>query len=185
VPNVARNVTFIIRTSRAGSEGFLKQVQEAVWSVNPNLPVAALQTMADLHNKSLARTSFTLVMLAIAGTMALVLGVIGIYGVIAYTVSQRSRELGIRMALGAQPAEVRRMFLSYGLLLTSVGIGAGLAAAAGLSRLMSSLLFGVTPLDPATFALTAVVLFAVTIGACYIPARRAASIDPIETLRGD
>ena len=185
VPNVMRNVTFIIRTARAGSEGFLKQVQEAVWSVNPNLPVAALQTMADLHNKSLARTSFTLVMLAIAGTMALVLGVIGIYGVIAYTVSQRSRELGIRMALGARPAEVRRMFLRYGVVSTGVGISIGLTAAAGLSRLMSSLLFGVTALDPATFALTAAVLFVVTIAACYIPARRAASIDPIETLRGD
>jgi len=185
VPNVMRNVTFTIRTSRAGTEGFLRQVQEAVWSVNPNLPVAALQTVADLHNKSLARTSFTLVMLAIAGTMALILGVIGIYGVIAYTVSQRSRELGIRIALGAQPAEVRRIFLRYGLVLTGAGIGAGLAVAAGLSKLMSSLLFGVTPLDPATFALTAVVLMAVTMSACYFPARRAATIDPINTLRGD
>ena len=184
VPNVMRNVTFTIRTPRAGTEGFMKQVQEAVWSVNPNLPVAALQTMADLHNKSLARSSFTLVMLALAGTMALILGVIGIYGVIAYTVSQRSRELGIRMALGARPAEIRRMFLRYGLVLTSVGVSAGLTAAAGLSRLMSSLLFGVTALDPITFALTAAVLFGVTMAACYIPARRAASIDPIETLRG-
>ena len=153
--------------------------------MNPNLPVAPLQTMADLHNKSLARTSFTLVMLAIAGTMALVLGVIGIYGVVAYTVSQRSRELGIRMALGARPAVVQRMFLRYGVVLTGVGISIGLTAAAGLSRLMSSLLFGVTALDPATFALTAAVLFVVTMAACYIPARRAASIDPIETLRGE
>jgi putative ABC transport system permease protein len=185
VPNVTRNVTFAIRTPRAGTEGFLKQVQEAVWSVNSNLPVAALQTMSDLHNKSLARSSFTLVMLALAGTMALALGVIGIYGVIAYTVSQRSRELGIRMALGARPAEIRRMFLRYGLVLTSVGVIAGLTAAAVLSRLMSSLLFGVTALDPITFALTTAVLFGVTMAACYIPSRRAASIDPIETLRGD
>jgi ABC-type antimicrobial peptide transport system permease subunit len=117
--------------------------------------------------------------------MALVLGVIGIYGVVAYTVSQRSRELGIRMALGARPAVVQRMFLRYGVVLTGVGISIGLTVAAGLSRLMSSLLFGVTALDPATFALTAAVLFVVTMAACYIPARRAASIDPIETLRGE
>ena len=153
--------------------------------MNANLPVAALQTMADLHGKSMARTSFTLVMLAIAGAMALVLGIIGIYGVIAYAVSQRTREVGIRMALGAQPGEVQRMFVRSGLVLTGAGVAAGLVAAAGLSRLMSSLLFGVTALDPATFGITAAILLGAAAVASYLPARRAASINPIETLRGD
>lgn len=184
-PVVSRNVTFTIRSPRAGTEGLLKQIQEAVWSVNPRLPVAGLQTMADLHNRALARTSFTVVMLSVAGTMALTLGIIGIYGVIAYAVSQRRREIGIRMALGAQPATVRRMFLRHGLTLTAIGLTVGLAVAAGLSQLIASLLFGVSPLDPITFAVTALVLLAAVTGACYIPARRAASIDPVETLRGD
>jgi predicted permease len=184
-PAATRNVTFTIRTPRAGTEAFLKEIQQAVWSINPNLPVAALQTMADLHNRALARTSFTVVMLSVAGSMALILGIIGIYGVIAYAVSQRRREIGIRMALGAQPATVRRMFLRHGLALTAAGIAIGLTVAAGLSQLIASLLFGVSPLDPPTFIATAIILLASVTAACYIPARRAASIDPVETLRGN
>jgi putative ABC transport system permease protein len=133
----------------------------------------------------MAQTSFALVMLAIAGGMALVLGVIGVYGVIAYTVEQRRREVGIRMALGAPAAAVKRMFLRRGLLLAGVGIALGLAGAASFSRLMSSLLFGVTPFDPATYGVTAAVLLVAAMAATYIPARRAASADPMDTLRGE
>ena len=133
----------------------------------------------------MAQTSFALVMLAIAAGMALVLGVVGVYGVIAYTVEQRRREVGIRMALGAPAAAVKRMFLRRGLLLACAGIALGLAVAAAFSRLMSSLLFGVTPFDPATYAATATALLVAAIAATYIPARRAASVDPMETLRGE
>jgi ABC-type antimicrobial peptide transport system permease subunit len=163
----------------------LKEIQQAIWSVNSNLPVAGLQTMGDLHQKALARTSFTMVMLSVAGIMALTLGVIGIYGVIAYAVSQQRREIGIRMALGAQAATVRTMFLRYGLVLATAGFAIGLVAAAGLSRLMATLLFGVSPLDPLSFAVATLVLLAAVIGACYFPARRATAIDPITVLRGD
>lgn len=147
-PAVSRNVTFTIRSARAGTEGFLSQVQQAVWAVNPTLPVAQFQTMADLHNKSMAATSFTLVMLAIAGTMALALGAIGIYGVISYAASQRKREIGIRLALGAQQGAVKQMFVRNAVTLAAVGVAIGLGAAAGLTRLMSSLLFASIPSTP-------------------------------------
>src|SRR5205823_4581920 len=106
----------------------------------------------DVYDQSMARTSFTLVMLGIAGTMALALGIIGIYGVISYVVSQRRREIGIRLALGAQQGELRRMFVRYGLALAGMGVAIGLGAAAILMRLMKSLLFGISPLDPLTYA---------------------------------
>jgi len=115
--------------------------------------------------------------------MALLLGVVGIYGVIAYAVTQRTREIGIRMALGAQPAGLQRMFLGYGLILASIGAAIGLAAAAGVTRLMKSLLFGVTALDPITYAAVAIVLIAAAALASYVPARRATTVDPVEALR--
>jgi ABC-type antimicrobial peptide transport system permease subunit len=133
----------------------------------------------------MARTSFTLVMLAIAGGMALLLGVIGIYGVIAYTVEQRSREVGIRLALGADPAAVRRMFLRHGVVLCAIGCVVGFAGAMALSRLMKSLLFGVTPQDTVTFLVMPLVLLIAVLFACYFPALRAAAVDPATTLRAD
>jgi ABC-type antimicrobial peptide transport system permease subunit len=140
-------------------------------------------TLQDLYADSLARTSFTLVMLAIAGGMALALGVIGIYGVIAYSVAQRTREVGIRSALGAEPRQLARMFLLHGLALSGVGVAAGLAAALALGRVMSSLLFGIGPMDPASYAAALSVTIATAALATYIPARRAASIAPMATIK--
>jgi predicted permease len=182
---VTRNLTFTLRSARTGSEEFLRQVEQAVWSVNANLSVAAAQSMAELHARSMARTSFTLVMLAIAGGMALLLGVVGIYGVIAYTVAQRRREVGIRLALGAAPSTVSRMFLRRGVILCGAGCVLGLGGAVALSSLMKSLLFGVTPLDPMTYAVMPVVLLVAALAACYFPAQRAAAVDPVETLRAE
>jgi predicted permease len=176
-------VAYAIRTDRAGTQSFLAEARTAVWSVNSNLPVFLVSTMNDLYDRSLAATSFTLVMLAIAGTMALLLGIVGIYGVMSYAVSQRTREMGIRLALGAEPGQLRRMFVGNGLVLAGAGVVAGLAAAAGLTRLMKSLLFGISALDPVIYAAMPVVLVAAALLASYLPARRASRVDPSEALR--
>ena len=180
---VVRTVTFVIRSQRAGTESFLSEVRAAVWSVNANLPLASVRTMQEVYGKSLARTSFTLVMLGIAGAMALTLGIIGIYGVISYSVSQRQREIGIRLALGAQGGDVLQMILRQGAKLALLGVAIGICAAFGLTRLMRNLLFGVSAYDPMTFAAVAVLLVLVALLACYIPARRAMLVDPIVALR--
>jgi predicted permease len=180
-----RFVTFAIRSDRAGTENFLQQVQQAVWSVNASLPLAAVNTMQEVYSQSLARTSFTLVMLATAGTMALALSLIGIYGVISYAVSQRTREIGIRLALGARKGVLRWMFVRSALGLTGVGVVIGLGAAAALMRLMKTLLFGISPLDPLTFLAVPVILATAAALASYLPARRAAGIDPVEALRAE
>ena len=178
-------VVFLIRSSRAATESFLSEARQAIWSINRNFPIYRMRTLRDVYAGSMARTSFTLVMLAIAGAMALLLGIVGIYGVIAYAVSQRSREIGIRMALGAQPAVLRRMFVRHGLVLAGVGAAIGLFAAAGLTRLMTSLLFGTSALDPVTYTAVSVVLVAAAALASYVPARRASGIDPVKTLRSE
>ena len=180
---VWRTVYFAIRTPRAGTQTFINEMQQAVWSVNSNLPVASISTMQEIYSQSMARTSFTLVMLAIAGTMALALGVLGIYGVISYAVSQRTREIGIRMALGANKNELLWMFVRSALVLTGVGTAVGLGAAAALMRLMRTLLFGISPLDPVTFIAVPVALVAAAALASYLPARRTAAVDPVEALR--
>jgi ABC-type antimicrobial peptide transport system permease subunit len=178
-------VTFAVRSDRAGTSGLMNEIRQAVRSVNASIPVALERTMQDLYAESLARTSFALVMLAIAGGMALLLGVIGIYGVIAYVVSQRTREIGIRAALGAEPRQLKKMFLVHGLTLSGIGIVVGLVVAAVAGRSMSSLLFGIEPLDPAAYVAAIAVLLAAAALASYLPARRAASVDPVETLRAE
>ncbi len=175
----------MVRSSRAGTEAFLNEVQQAVWQVNAGLPVASLRTMQEIYSRSLARTSFTLVMLGIAASMALALGIIGIYGVISYAVSQRTREIGIRLALGAQKSELRWMFVRSALALTGVGIVMGLGAAALVAQLMRALLFGISPLDPLSFALMPLILAAAAALASFLPASRVASINPVDALRAE
>jgi len=181
--NGLRFVSFAIHSSRAGTEGLLGEMQQAVWSVNADLPLASVGTMQQLYTQSMARTSFTLVMLAIAGSMALALSIIGIYGVISYSVTQRTREIGIRLALGAQKDMLQWIFVRSALVLTGVGIVIGIGAAAALMRLMKTLLFGVSPLDPVSFLAVPLALAAAAALASYLPARRAASVDPVEALR--
>ncbi len=176
---------FAIRSNRTGTEGLLKEARQAIWSVNGRQPVFLVSTLEELYDRSMARTSFTLVMLALAGGMALVLGIVGIYGVIAYAVSQRTREIGIRMALGAPQSLLLRAFVRQGLLLAAAGAALGLVAAAGLTRLMSSLLFGVKALDPLTYTAVSALLIAAAVVASYLPARRAMDIDPVEALRAE
>ena len=180
-----RTVYFAMRSNRAGTQALINEMQQAVSSVNSNLPAASISTMQDIYSQSMARTSFTLVMLAIAGTMALALGILGIYGVISYAVSQRTREIGIRMALGAKKSELVWMFVRSALVLTGIGTVVGLGAAAGLMRLMRTLLFGVSPLDPVTFLAVPVVLAVAAMLASYLPARRTAAVDPVEALRAE
>ncbi len=180
---VQRAMAFAVRTSRPSPSTLLPEARQAVWSVNGNLPLANVQSLQDILDGSLARTSFTLIMLAIAAAVALILGVVGIYGVISYIVSQRTREIGVRMALGADQSDVSRMVLRQGMILAGSGLVVGLLAAAGLTRLMGSLLYGVEATDPVTFATVAALLGGVALLASYLPALRAARTDPVEALR--
>ncbi len=182
---VRRSVAFAIRSPRAGSESLMNEVRQAVWSVDPNLPLADVHTLDYFYTRSMARTSFTLVMLAVAGGMALLLGIVGLYGAIAYSVSQRKREIGIRMALGARHQELTGMFVRHALRLTGVGLACGLGAAPALTRLMSSLLFGVRAIDPVTYGAVSLGLIATAALASYLPARRAAAVNPVESLRAE
>ncbi len=182
-PAIRRTQTFVIRSNRTGTESFLKEIRQAVWSVNASLPLSDLRSLGDIYWKSMSRTSFTLVILAVAGAMALLLGIVGLYGVIAYSVSQRTREIGIRMALGARQGEITGMFLRHGLLLTGIGVACGLGAALAVVRVMASLLYKVSPVDPVSYAAMSVGLVITTVVATWLPARRTASVDPAEALR--
>ena len=182
---IRRGVSFVLRSPRAGSSSFRKEVQEAVWSVDRDLPLSEQFTLDNLYTKSMARTSFTLVMLCVAGSMALLLGIIGIYGVIAYAVSQRTREIGIRMALGAQREMLTSMFVRQGLVLAAIGIVAGVVVAFASMRLMASLLYHVSPMDPWTYGLATASILLVAWIACYLPSRRAAVVNPVNALRSE
>ena len=180
---VNRSLGYAIRNDRFGSPTLLKEVQQAVWSVNPNLPVANVQTLEELQAETMSQTSFALVMLSIAAVVALLLGVVGIYGVISYIATQRTREIGIRMALGAAQRDVSSLFLRHGLVLSLTGIVIGVLGAAGLTRLMSSMLFGVSALDWVTYVVVALGLGGTALLASYLPAARAARLDPSVALR--
>jgi predicted permease len=177
-----RAINVVVRSDAAGSEALLSAMRKAVWSVNPDLPVFLTRTMKELYDDSIARTSFALVLLAIASSMALCLGIIGVYGVLSYVVSQRTREIGIRLALGAEPGQLARRFVTQGIVLSAIGIVAGLAGAVGLARFMTSLLFGISAIDPATYLVVCAVVVSFAALASYIPARRAVTMNVMTTL---
>src|SRR5262245_24826491 len=173
-----RSVVYSIRTSRLSTAGFLNEVQQAVWRANGNLPLANVRTLSEIYDDSMAQTSFTLVILGIAASVTLLLGIVGIYGVIAYVVAQRKREVGIRMALGAAAGEVQRLFLRHGSVIAGVGLLIGAAASAALMKLIGSLLFGVSPFDPVTYGASVLTLGAIALLATWLPSRQATRVYP-------
>ncbi len=180
-----RTLAYAIRSDRLRSPTFLKELQSAAWGVNPNLPLANVRTLAEIQSDSMAQTSFAMVMLVIAAAVALLLGIVGIYGVIAYIAAQRTREIGIRVALGAQQGDVSGLFLRQGLVMLAMGVAGGLVAAFALTRLMTSLLFGVSANDPLTYGGVTVALAIVVLAASYLPARRASRVDPLVALKSE
>ena len=182
---VWRSTGYAVRSDRVGTPGFLDDVRAAVWSVNPNLPLLSTGPLSGFVAQSVARTSFTLVLLGIASAVALVVGLVGVFGVISYGVSQRSLELGMRMALGASAGRVRRMVLRQGLVIAAAGIAVGLGLALLVTRVMSDLLFGVSPTDPVTFTVVGAALTVVALAASYVPAHRAAHVGPMVILRAE
>jgi predicted permease len=182
---VQRSMTYTLRLERAFSPDLAEDVRRAVWSVNANLPVADLRTLDQLVDRSMARTSFTLLMLGIAAAVALLLGAVGLYGVISYTVALRTREFGVRMALGARAADVGRLVLRHAALLVGIGLGVGIVASFAATRIMAALLFGVAPGDPLTLAAVAALLAVIGLAASLVPVIRAARVEPIGALRGE
>lgn len=181
-PFVDRNFTLMVRTSQTSSEELLPEIRRAAAAVNPHIVFASVRSLQEIYTGSMARTSFTMVTLLVAGTMALALGIIGVYGVVAYSVSRRRREIGIRLALGGVPRVLVQAFVTWALGLAAIALPLGLVIALGLTRLMRSLLFGVSPLDPTTYGAVAIVLALAVAAASYFPARRIATIDPMMAL---
>ena len=182
---VQRSLAFVVRSERTGTAALLREVQQAVWQENAKLPLANPQSMRDIERRALARASFTMLMLALAAAMALLIGAVGIYGVISYIVSQRIKEIGVRIALGAAARDVHGMMVRYGMLLSGLGIGVGLVASVLVAGLLSRLLFGVEPRDPLTFATVAAILIVVALTSSLLAGLRAARVDPMEALRAE
>jgi predicted permease len=182
-PIATRTMDLVVRVAEGDPLQLLPVVRREVQALNPRIPLANPRTMMDVFDAATARTSFTMTMLGTASLVALVLGLVGIYGVVSYVVSQRTREIGVRLALGASGREVRGMVVRQGIALAGVGVGVGLVAAAGLSRVMASLLFGVSAADPLTYGAVALTLGSVAVLASWLPAVRAAAVDPAIALR--
>ena len=178
------SMNFVVRTAAAPSS-LMPSIRRAIADVDPTLPLAQVQTLQTILDRAAAQMAFTMILIGIAAGVALLLGVIGIYGAMSYIVSQRTGEIGVRLALGAEPGSVARMIIWQGGVVAGAGIVAGLATAFAGSRLIESLLYGVSPRDPAVFAATTAILLAVALIACWLPARRAARLSPLEALRTD
>ena len=178
-------VTIAVRTSPENPLTLLPAVQQAVWNVNKSVPLGNPRTMNDLIARTLLQKKFTMLLLSIFAGAALLLAAIGLYGVISYSVAQRTRELGIRIALGAQRSDVLRLILRQGMTLVAAGIVFGIAASIGLTRLIATLLYGVSATDPFTFFALSIALVSVAFVACWLPARRASTVDPIVALHAE
>ena len=164
-------------------ETLTNAIREQVRALDPDQPITSVKTVDELLDRTLSETKFTLLLFGLFAALALVLAAIGIYGVMATAVTQRTHEIGLRMALGAQKHDVLRLIIGQGMTPVIVGIAAGLLSAFALTRLMSTLLFGVSATDPITLAVITLLLAAVALLACYLPARRAAKVDPLVALR--
>ena len=180
---IARDLSFAIRSDRAGTEDLIRQIGRAAWTVDADLPLGRVQTLQETYAQSMSRTSFTLVMLAIAGFIAMALGIVGIYGVISYAVTEQRRSIGIRLALGAARAAILRRFLSQGIRIAGAACLSGVVLSLAVGGTLSRLLYGVSPSDPATLASVVVIVLVVATLAALIPATRAALLEPIRTLR--
>ena len=175
-------LTLVVRTS-SDPMALAGAVRNEILAVDKEQPISSIQTMESLVSASVAQPRFYLLLLGIFAALALILAAVGIYGVLSYSVTQRMHEIGIRMALGAEPSDVIKLVVGHGMMLALIGVAIGLIAAFALTRLMSSLLYGVSATDPVTFAALALLLTAVAMLASYIPARRATKVDPMIALR--
>ena len=180
---VPRSLVYTVRSKNPLA--LVPSIRSAIWDLNPTLPIAGVELMETIVGRSVAQLSFTMLALLVAAVMALLLGTVGLYGVLSYVVSQRTQEIGVRLALGAQPGLVRKMVVLQGAKLAIAGVVIGVAAAAVLTRFMQSLLFGTEALDPFAFVATSLLLLTVGLLASYIPARRASAVDPVKSLRMD
>jgi putative ABC transport system permease protein len=180
----SRSVAIVARTA-GEPDALTRPVEAAVQDIEKELPVTRVMPMTRLMRDAVARQRLSTVILAVFAVVAIVLAAVGLYGVVAHSVTERTREIGVRMALGAEQSSVLRLFVVHGLATAAVGTIAGLAGAAALSRWLEDLLFGVQPTDPATFAAVAGLLLLVSVAACYLPARRAARVDPLVALRSE
>jgi putative ABC transport system permease protein len=173
----------VVMRGNSSSSTLMDQAKKAVWAVDSQIPLTRVQTMPEVMAASIAEQRFNMLLLGIFAAVALLLAAVGVYGVISYSVTQRTHEIGIRMALGARTGSVLKLIVGQGLRLALVGVGLGLGFAFALTRLMSTFLFGVSATDPQTFVLISIVLVAVALLASYIPARRATRVDPMVALR--
>jgi putative ABC transport system permease protein len=180
--NPSDDMTVVVKASGDPNQ-LIAAVRQQVKTIDPDQPIYSIRTMDEIRAESVAPERLNLTLLSIFAGIALVLAIVGIYGVMSYSVTQRTHEIGIRMAIGAQPRDVSRMIIGQGMMLALIGVGLGLVGAFALTRLMATMLFGVEPTDPATFAAIAVLLTGVALVACYVPGRRATKVDPVVSLR--
>jgi putative ABC transport system permease protein len=178
------SLTIAVRTA-GDPMAFVPVARADLAALDRDLPLAAVRTMDEVIGRSIAERRFTMLLLATFASVAVLLAAIGVYGVLAYLVSQRTQEIGVRLAIGARPEDVVRLFVREGAALTLVGVACGLAGALAVTRTLSTLLFGVTTTDPVTFTAVAGTLAIVALLASYFPARRAARVDPMSALRAD
>jgi putative ABC transport system permease protein len=182
--NPRRALTLVVRTA-AEPTTMLGAVRERIWALDRQQPLYNVRTAEQVLERSIARPRFNMLLITILASVALILAAVGIYGVISYSVTQRTHEIGVRMALGASVSDVLKLVVGQGMLLAGIGVVLGLVAAFGVTRIMATLLFGVTATDPVTYFGLALLLTLIALVACYVPARRATKVNPVNALRAE